>query len=265
MRWGMTAPNSGSPPSRFEGRARRSTSSQAASYPVRVALDSPLTAGRLGPCARSLVATSRPEFAVSAASASGREDAVCLLEHERLEGHVRLDRVVAHEGDHLAPSDLLDCGDDVVAHGLLELAPQLEHELLLGAHGELALGGGHGVLEEHVNGVLVQEGPRLGGSTTGVVGKDADDRPGDLCRQRSVGAGLVGARHRSLLFSPPPEVPTEGGGAKKAPATVSASHTLLALSVLVTGPRLVPVARGDTCSDGRSTRADVLTAAWLPQ
>src|SRR5829696_414403 len=231
MRWGMTAPNSGSPPSRFEGRARRSTSSQAASYPVRVALDSPLTAGRLGPCARSLVATSRPEFAVSAASASGREDAVCLLEHERLEGHVRLDRVVAHEGDHLAPSDLLDCGDDVVAHGLLELAPQLEHELLLAAHGELTLGGGHGVLEEYVHGVLVQEGARLGGSTTGVVAKDADDGSGDLGRQRSVGVGLVGARHRSLLFSPPPEVPTEGGGAKRPQRRGSASHRLLALSV----------------------------------
>ena len=75
---------------------------------------------------------------------------------------------------------------------------------------------------------LVQEGARLGGSATGVVAKDADDGSGDLCRERSVGPGCVVARHSSLLFSLPPEGSDGGRKSGKVPATVTASHSLLA-------------------------------------
>src|SRR5215210_2564742 len=72
------------------------------------------------------------------------------LEHKRLERQVRVHVVVAHEGDHLASRQLLDRRREVIFHGALELAPDVEDEVLLAVFGELSLGSGHRVLQKDV-------------------------------------------------------------------------------------------------------------------
>jgi hypothetical protein len=118
------------------------------------------------------------------------------LEHEHFDGHVRVDVVVAHEGDHLAVELVLDQADEVVAHHRLIVVAQLEDPRGLSGLDQPALPPREDVGQQDHHRVVVDDGPGLGRPAAGVVVRDHEKgeetmEPRKQLRPR-VAAGPVG-------------------------------------------------------------------------
>ena len=70
-------------------------------------------------------------------------------------------------------------GDQIVAHRLLERATQLQDLGMPAGVDQALLGLGHGVLQDHDDGLAVDRRTRLGRPSPRVLGEDVDHRGGD--------------------------------------------------------------------------------------
>jgi enoyl-CoA hydratase len=101
------------------------------------------------------------------------------FEDERLDCHIRLDVIGAHERNHLALGEHLDRCDQVFAHSRLNLVPEPDHRVGLAVLDQLALGLRKQVRHEHSDEVSRCNRPRLSGPSAGVLMGEAYDRARD--------------------------------------------------------------------------------------
>src|SRR3954451_21520516 len=71
------------------------------------------------------------------------------FEHEHLNREIRVDVVLAHERDHLAPQMTLDNGDQILAHDLLEIVAKRDDAVRVAVLGEPALAFRERIGEQH--------------------------------------------------------------------------------------------------------------------